>query len=289
MKSTGVSGARGTGITTPSRRRATMAWRRRDDSAERAVNDFHRGGQDHHPYKLKLGEVVTHPHDRLQRRDGGVQGARPAPPGIHPFSRHRRDASRTFPGFLRTEHYSRSGTSEIDKMPALRYYQNTQGLIFVVDSNDRDRVDNARDELPHAQRGRAAGVLISVREQAGPAERDERRRDDGQAGPERPAPPPVASGVLRDDGLLAHGALLASATLTAGQRRLCCGRPRPSLPLPLNRPREPESRAETLVRIRGGATAPAPARRRVGGGAFCPRFPGRPGNVKRWRKPHFAS
>ena len=27
------------------------------------------------------------------------------------------------------------------------YYQNTQGLIFVVDSNDRDRVDNARDEL----------------------------------------------------------------------------------------------------------------------------------------------
>ena len=27
------------------------------------------------------------------------------------------------------------------------YYQNTQGLIFVVDSNDRDRIDNARDEL----------------------------------------------------------------------------------------------------------------------------------------------
>merc|ERR1712094_102149 len=27
------------------------------------------------------------------------------------------------------------------------YYQNTQGLIFVVDSNDRDRVDNARDKL----------------------------------------------------------------------------------------------------------------------------------------------
>ena len=27
------------------------------------------------------------------------------------------------------------------------YYQNTQGLIFVVDSNDRDRVDDARDEL----------------------------------------------------------------------------------------------------------------------------------------------
>ena len=27
------------------------------------------------------------------------------------------------------------------------YFQNTQGLIFVVDSNDRDRVSEARDEL----------------------------------------------------------------------------------------------------------------------------------------------
>ena len=27
------------------------------------------------------------------------------------------------------------------------YYQNTQGLIFVVDSNDRDRVEAAREEL----------------------------------------------------------------------------------------------------------------------------------------------
>jgi len=27
------------------------------------------------------------------------------------------------------------------------YYQNTQGIIFVVDSNDRDRIDNAREEL----------------------------------------------------------------------------------------------------------------------------------------------
>ncbi|MFS7938284.1 putative small GTP-binding protein [Helianthus anomalus] len=28
-----------------------------------------------------------------------------------------------------------------------RYFQNTQGLIFVVDSTDRDRVDEARDDL----------------------------------------------------------------------------------------------------------------------------------------------
>merc|ERR1712178_377467 len=27
------------------------------------------------------------------------------------------------------------------------YYTNTEGIIFVVDSNDRDRVDEARDEL----------------------------------------------------------------------------------------------------------------------------------------------
>ncbi|MGB1607556.1 MAG: ADP-ribosylation factor-like protein [Promethearchaeia archaeon] len=27
------------------------------------------------------------------------------------------------------------------------YFQNTQGLIFVVDSNDRDRAAEARDEL----------------------------------------------------------------------------------------------------------------------------------------------
>uniref|UniRef100_A0A0X3NUR5 ADP-ribosylation factor n=1 Tax=Schistocephalus solidus TaxID=70667 RepID=A0A0X3NUR5_SCHSO len=27
------------------------------------------------------------------------------------------------------------------------YFQNTQGLIFVVDSNDRERIDEARDEL----------------------------------------------------------------------------------------------------------------------------------------------
>merc|ERR550532_3622986 len=27
------------------------------------------------------------------------------------------------------------------------YYQNTQGVIFVVDSNDRDRAEDAREEL----------------------------------------------------------------------------------------------------------------------------------------------
>ena len=27
------------------------------------------------------------------------------------------------------------------------YYQNTQGIIFVVDSNDQERIEEARDEL----------------------------------------------------------------------------------------------------------------------------------------------
>merc|ERR1712086_39415 len=32
------------------------------------------------------------------------------------------------------------------------YYANTQGLIFVVDSNDRDRIEDAREELSHMLR-----------------------------------------------------------------------------------------------------------------------------------------
>merc|ERR1711976_726432 len=36
-----------------------------------------------------------------------------------------------------------------DKIRTLwrHYYTNTQGIIFVVDSNDRDRIDDAREEL----------------------------------------------------------------------------------------------------------------------------------------------
>ena len=48
------------------------------------------------------------------------------------------------------------------------YYQNTQGVIFVVDSNDRDRVDAARDEL-HRMMGedelRDATLLVFANKQ----------------------------------------------------------------------------------------------------------------------------
>ena len=43
------------------------------------------------------------------------------------------------------------------------YFQNTQGLIFVVDSNDRDRVVEARDELHRMLNEVIKGsILISV-------------------------------------------------------------------------------------------------------------------------------
>ncbi|CAN6858967.1 unnamed protein product [Brassica oleracea] len=39
------------------------------------------------------------------------------------------------------------------------YFQNTQGLIFVVDSNDRDRVVEARDEL-HRMLNEVTGMFL---------------------------------------------------------------------------------------------------------------------------------
>ena len=41
------------------------------------------------------------------------------------------------------------------------YFQNTQGLIFVVDSNDRERVDEAREELT-----KMASLYFQQRERA---------------------------------------------------------------------------------------------------------------------------
>ncbi|DBA04638.1 TPA: hypothetical protein N0F65_012221 [Lagenidium giganteum] len=66
------------------------------------------------------------------------------------------------------------------------YYQNTQGLIFVVDSNDRDRVDAARDELHrmlNEDELRDSILLVN----------------DGQARPPRPSSPTVVHpGLLRN-------------------------------------------------------------------------------------------
>lgn len=41
------------------------------------------------------------------------------------------------------------------------YFQNTQGLIFVVDSNDRERVSEARDELHRMLNEVCAGHAVA--------------------------------------------------------------------------------------------------------------------------------
>merc|ERR1711971_1129701 len=48
------------------------------------------------------------------------------------------------------------------------YYENTQGLIFVVDSNDQDRVEDAREELMkilNEDEMRDAAVLVFANKQ----------------------------------------------------------------------------------------------------------------------------
>merc|ERR1719408_1146101 len=48
------------------------------------------------------------------------------------------------------------------------YYTNTQGLIFVVDSNDRDRIEDAREELAkmlEEDEMRDAAVLVFANKQ----------------------------------------------------------------------------------------------------------------------------
>merc|ERR1712031_82465 len=48
------------------------------------------------------------------------------------------------------------------------YYQNTQGLIFVVDSNDRERIEDAREELTKIlseDEMRDAAVLVFANKQ----------------------------------------------------------------------------------------------------------------------------
>jgi small GTP-binding protein len=48
------------------------------------------------------------------------------------------------------------------------YYENTQGLIFVVDSSDRDRIEDAREELTkilNEDEMRDAAVLVFANKQ----------------------------------------------------------------------------------------------------------------------------
>ena len=73
-------------------------------------------------YKLNLGEVITHTPtiginlEILEYRFGSITA------------------------------WDLGGSSRL-RLLWLHYYENTQGLIFVVDSIDRDRIEDAREEL----------------------------------------------------------------------------------------------------------------------------------------------
>ena len=59
------------------------------------------------------------------------------------------------------------------------YFQNTQGLIFVVDSNDRDRIGEARDELHrmlNEDELREAVLLVFANKQVGPTVNSHHKR-----------------------------------------------------------------------------------------------------------------
>uniref|UniRef100_A0A8D2CB82 ARF GTPase 3 n=2 Tax=Sus scrofa TaxID=9823 RepID=A0A8D2CB82_PIG len=93
-------------------------------------------------YKLKLGEIVT----TIPTIGKGMAG---------PCNLCWGCRLPTYPGFnVETVEYKNISftvwdVGGQDKIRPLwrHYFQNTQGLIFVVDSNDRERVNEAREEL----------------------------------------------------------------------------------------------------------------------------------------------
>lgn len=120
-------------------------------------------------YKLKLGEIVTTiptiggssfcprrlwalprnapadargPAFRLQRRDGRVQEH-----FVHGLGRGRPGQDQAPVETLCAQRYPAGGTrGTLMRCDATTDFQNTQGIIFVVDSNDRERVSEAREE-----------------------------------------------------------------------------------------------------------------------------------------------
>ncbi|OGM44318.1 ADP-ribosylation factor [Aspergillus bombycis] len=87
-------------------------------------------------YKLKLGEIVT-------TIPTIGQSPSPSPPG--PFSTSFNVETVEYKNIQFTV-WDVGGQDKI--RPLWRhYFQNTQGIIFVVDSNDRDRIVEAREEL----------------------------------------------------------------------------------------------------------------------------------------------
>ena len=99
------------------------------------------GVQEHLLHRLGRGrpgqgeETRERGEEREQEREGRPLPLRALSPATHPPTPHLSPLSFFFSPLLKLR-------------PLWRHYcQNTQGLIFVVDSNDRDRVGEARDEL----------------------------------------------------------------------------------------------------------------------------------------------
>ena len=121
-------------------------------------------------YKLKLGEIVTtiptigFNVETVEYKNisftvwGAARRSNPAPPfRLHPSTLARTPLPPRPPSRLPLPRrldaspvpFLSADVGGQDKIRPLwrHYYQNTQGVIFVVDSNDRDRVGEARDEL----------------------------------------------------------------------------------------------------------------------------------------------
>ena len=106
-------------------------------------------------YKLKLGEIVTtiptigFNVETVEYKNISftVWGAQSVDSHVTPAMRPPIAAFGSQP--LTAQPHAFADVGGQDKIRPLwrHYYQNTQGVIFVVDSNDRDRVGEARDEL----------------------------------------------------------------------------------------------------------------------------------------------
>merc|ERR1739848_75866 len=112
----------------------------------------HGGRQSHGPRVLEpvaadvLEEGDADPDGRARRRrqdDDPVQAQARGDRDDHPDHRLQRETVE-----YKNISFTVWDVGGQDKIRPLwrHYYQNTQGLIFVVDSNDRDRVDDAREE-----------------------------------------------------------------------------------------------------------------------------------------------
>ena len=105
-------------------------------------------------YKLKLGEIVTTiPTIGKQQSDRAINVTKAST--LYNYMTRCTTYDSFFIGFnVETVEYKNIcftvwDVGGQDKIRPLwrHYFQNTQGLIFVVDSNDRERISEAKDEL----------------------------------------------------------------------------------------------------------------------------------------------